>query len=260
VALRYSDDGRPVGFDPDTDIALADAFEEVRQMHSSATPLTVRKFIIGAALNYRVSGLTGYAAEYQESFIRIDRPNLPAFRMPKDEFTSIPCDFWRIGMAIARNAKAEFEAGNLGHITEMTASDLPYRMRDRQSTALQNERVSLSQIAYGVHFPKAHFLALAEDPAWQSWGSISAAIDSRRQQGAPPKWKWDEVKVALTIEAAHNPDVLTQGAGPIRQFINDHMRHLHGEQLPERKEVDRYVALFSQLWSDLEDEGAPIDS
>lgn len=66
--------------------------------------------------------------------------------------------------------------------------------------------------------------------------------------------------MALTIEAAHNPDILTQGAGPIRQFINDYMRHLHGEQLPERKEVDRYVDLFSRLWKDLADEGPPIDS
>lgn len=258
--MRYSDDGRPVGFDPDTDIALADAFEEVRQMHPTATPLTVRKFIIGAALNGDQSGLTGFAAEYQESFIRIDRPHLPAFRMPKDEFTSIPCDFWRIGMAIGPQAGAEFASGNLGRITEMTASDLAYRMRDRHSSALQNERVSLSQIAYGVYFPKAHLLALAADPGWQAWGTISTAIDSRKQQGAPAKWKWDEVKAALTMEAARNADILTQGAGPIRQFINDHMRHLHGEQLPERKEVDRYVDLFSRLWKDLADEGPPIDS
>ncbi|WP_292937298.1 MULTISPECIES: hypothetical protein [unclassified Novosphingobium] len=249
-----------MGFDPEIDISLSDAFEAVRQMHTTATPLTVRKFLIGVALHGDQSGLAGYVSEYRESCVRIDRPDLSAFQVQPEHFTSIPCDFWRIGMAIGANAKAEFAVGNLGHITEMTASELPYRLRDRYSTDLQNERVSLSQIAYGIHFPKAQLLALAEDPGWQAWGAVSTAIDGRRKHGAPTQWKWDEVKVALTVEAARNPDILNQGAGPIRQFINDYMRQLHCDQLPERKEVQRYVERFSCLWNDLEDEGPPLDS
>lgn len=255
--MIYSDDGSPLGFDPEIDISLADAFEAVRQMHKTAAPLSVRKFLVGIALQGKQSLITGFASCFREPYTRIDRPDLPAFQNPPEKFTSIPCDFWRIGMAIGPNAKAEFGNGNLGHITEMTASELPYRLRDRYPTELQNERVSLSQIAYSIHFPKAQLLVLAEDPGWQAWGAVSTAIDDRRKQGAPREWKWDEVKTALTVEAARNPEILTQGAGPIRQFINDRMRKLHYEQLPERKEVQRYADLFSFLWNSLEDESPP---
>ncbi|OYX67028.1 MAG: hypothetical protein B7Y88_04190 [Sphingomonadales bacterium 32-64-17] len=253
--MEYTEDGKPKGFDPEHDISLSQAVDVVMHMHPSAKPLTVRKFLIGIAVHDNESGICGYAARFEESYVRIDRPDTSPFRAPPDVFVAIPSDFWRIGMAINNDARSSFEANNLGHITEVTASELPYRMRDKAYGDLQNERVNLTQFAWGVHFPKNSLMALAEDPQWQAWGDVALALQNRGRRGRPPAWKWDEVKAALTIEAAQNPEILNGGAGPIVQFINYEMRQRHYEQIPDRKDVDAFVRHFSWLWA--EDEPPP---
>ena len=256
--MEYTDDGEPKGFDPEHDISLSGALDLVMHMHPSAKPLTVRKFLIGIAVHDNESGICGYAERFEESYVRIDRTEASPFRGTPECFVGIPCDFWRIGMAIDDDARGCFAANNLGHITEITASELPYRMRDMAYGELQNERVNLAQFAWGVHFPRRRLIALAEDLQWQEWGDVPLAVQNRGKRGRPAAWKWDEVKAALTIEAAQNPAILKGGAGPLVQFINGEMRRLHYEQLPDRKDVDAYVRHFSWLWND-DDPFAPTD-
>ncbi len=256
--MEYTSDGEPKGFDPANDIALADALNFVMGMHETARPLTVRKFIVGIAIHGNESGITAFAGHYEESYVRLDRTEPNVYRASPERFAAIPCDFWRIGMAIDENAGGCFANNNLGHITEMTASELPYRMRDMTHGELQNERVNLAQSAWGVHFPRHSLIALADDPEWQAWGHVALALQNRGKRGRPHTWKWDEVKAALTIEAARNPDILSGGSGPIIQFINDAMRQMHFEQLPDIKDVEAYARRFSGLWSE-SDLGPPAD-
>ncbi|MEZ5744354.1 MAG: hypothetical protein R3D89_11695 [Sphingomonadaceae bacterium] len=251
--MEYTEDGEPNGFDPEHDISLSGALDLVMHMHPTAKPLTVRKFLIGIAVHDNESGICGYAERFEESYVRIDRPDASMFRATPENFAAIPSDFWRIGMAIGEDARGCFAANNLSHITEVTASELPYRMRDMSYGELQNDRVDLAQFARGVHFPKQRLIALAEDPQWQAWGDVALLLQNRGKRGRPPAWKWDEVKAALTIEAAQNPEILEGGAGPIVQFINNEMRRLHYEQLPDRKEVDAYVRQFSWLWAEADE-------
>lgn len=227
-------------------------------MHKTAKPRTVRKFLIGVALHGNESGICGYAERFEESYVRLDRSEVVSYLGEPETFSPISADFWRIGMAISDGAGASFAANNLSHETELTASELPYRMRDRTTLGIQNERVILTQSAWGVHFPRQRLTALAEDPQWQAWGDVALALRDRGMRGRPKVWKWDEVKVALTIEAAQNPEILRQGPGAIVQFINDELRHRHFEQIPDRKEVDAYVRRFSALWEPPE-LGPPVD-
>ncbi len=256
--MSSTNTGCEPGFCPDTFITLGDACTTIAQIHKTAKPATIRKFLVGAAFYGNQSGLEGYAERFEESYVRLDRSDVGAYRATPETYSSIPRDFWRIQMALSEDAKRVFAVGNLSHITEMTVSELPYRLRDRGADSLQNERVCLSQFAWGVHFPREHLLALVEDPEWQAWGSVALALRIRGKQGHPKVWKWDEVKVALTIEAARNPEILKKGPGAIVQFMNDEFRHRHHEQIPERKEVDAYVKYFAALWAAPE-EGAPTD-
>ena len=253
--MEYNKAGEPKGFDPEHDISLSEALDLVMHMHPSAKPLTVRKFLIGIAIHENQTGLCGFAQRFEESYVRIDRPEPTLFRGAPEYFMGIPHDFWRIGMAIDENASGCFAANDLGHVTTVSVSDLPYRLRDMSNGDLQNERVELAQFAWCIHFPKPKLIALAEDPQWQAWGDVSLALQNRGKRGRPATWKWDEVKVALTIEAARNPRLLGRGSGPIREFINSEMRRLHYEQIPDRNDVDRYVNLFSDLWG-----GPPPDA
>lgn len=256
--MEYTEAGEPKGFDSANDVALADALKLVMQMHEGAKPRTVRKFLVGIAIHGNESGISVFAERYEESYVRLDRAEADVFRAQPERLVSIPCDFWRIGMAIDADASGCFAASNLGHTTEMTGSELPYRMRDRTSGELHNERVRLSQLAWGVHFPRRSLIALAEDPNWQAWGNVASALQNRGRRGRPQVWKWDEAKVALTIEAARNPEIIRGGTGPIVQFINDEMRQMHFEQLPDIKDVEAYARRFFGLWSE-PDLGPPID-
>ncbi len=246
--MEYSEEGEPKGFDPEHDISLSDAFALVKQMHPTATSLTVRKFIIGIAIHGNESRICGYAERFEESYVRIDDPEGGIYRGRPEHFASVDPDFWRIGMAITDNPEGSFAANNLHHVTDMTVGELPYRMRDMGNGELQSQKVRLSQFAWGVHFPKEDLIRLANDREWQAWGAVATALQNRGKRGRPPTWKWDEVKASLTIEAARNPAILAKGAGPIVQFINAEMRRRHWEQVPDRKEVDEYIDNFRWLW------------
>ncbi|MDA9918633.1 hypothetical protein N9D37_01980 [Erythrobacter sp.] len=230
-------------------VPLSGALDVVRHMHTSAKPMTVRKFLVGIAIHGSDSGMLAYAERFDESYVRLDREHASVYHSSPRHFESIPNDFWRIGMACGEEANSSFAANSIDHNTELTVSELSPRIRDMAYGELQSERVRLTQIAVGIHFPLERLLALAKDPEWQAWGSVAQAISNRGKNGRPKEWKWDEVKSALTIEAARNPEILAGGAGKIIQFINDEMRHLHYEQLPDRKEVDAYVRHFSYLWA-----------
>lgn len=235
------------GFDPDRYIMLSDAFSLVSNMHESARPLTVRKFLIGIALHGNQSGVCGYANRFKESYVRLDSEVTAPYRSKQEKGEAIPIDFWRIGMALDHEAAASFAANNLGHISELTASELPYRMRDTGDGGLQNERVQLIQLANDVHFFRAPLEALASDPQWQAWGDVAQALENRRKHGRPAEWKWDQVKVALTIEAARYPSIIDAGPGPIVQFINTEMAQLHYGGVPDQKDVYAYARLFSEV-------------
>jgi hypothetical protein len=249
AGLEYTEQGEPKGFDSQQDISLSSALCVVMHLHPSAKPETVRKFIVGIAIQSTDSGMLGYAERFEESYVRLDRKQTSVYRSSPERFAAIPTDFWRISMAVDENAKASFAADAIDHHTEMTASELPYRIRDSSYGELQSDRVRLSQIAKGIHFPLEKLIALARDAEWQAWGGVAAKLERRGKRGRPQTWKWDEVKSALTIEAARNPEILQGGAGGIVQFINDEMRRLHHEQIPDRKEVDDYVRHFSSLWA-----------
>lgn len=234
-------DFEPEGFRNDEDISLLDAEMLVKELHPTATTLTIRKFLIGLPLHGAISG---YAESYREGFERLDELEHGPYDGGHDKFTSIPYDFWRIEMAILQ----DFASGCLANEVEMTQSELPYRMRRAVgSSELENERVKLWQKATNIHFPKADLIRFADEREWQAWGSTAKALMDPRKKGRPAAWKWDEAKVALTIEASQRPAVL-QSAGSIVEFINDHMRMLHHDDLPNQKEVYAYARLFSGLW------------
>ena len=256
--LEYTEEGEPKGFDPVHDISLSEALDWVMHKHTFAKPLTVRKFLIGIAIHGNDSGILGYAERFEESYVRVDRLKVAPYRSPPESFTSIPNDFWQIGMALDHEAKDCFAANNLGHIMEIALGELPYRMRDMGHGELQTESVRLAQFAWGVHFPRQRLIALAEDPQWQAWGDVALALQNRGKRGRPQVWKWDEVKAALTVAVAQNPEILKDGPGAIVQFINSEMRRLHYDQIPDRKEVDAYVRHFSRLWGE-PDTGPPAD-
>jgi hypothetical protein len=256
--LEHTEHGEPKGFDPDLYISLSQALDLVMHMHPSARPETVRKFLIGIAIHDIETGICGYSERFEESYVRIDRAEPSLYRATPEHFSAIPSDFWRMGMAMGNEAGRSFAVHNLGHVTELTVSELPYRMRDMPYGELQNERIRLTQFAWGVHFPKQTLIGLAEDPKWQVWADVALALRNRGMRGRPPAWKWDEVKAALTIEASRNPEILQKGPGPILQFINFEMRRLHHEQLPDRKDVDAYVRHFSWLWQTPDPDAPPI--
>jgi hypothetical protein len=234
-------DFEPEGFCNDEDISLFDAEMLVKARHPKAKTSTIRKFLVGLPLH---GAITGYAESYLEVFERLDEPQHGLYDGGLDKFTGIPCDFWRIEMAILQ----DFASGCLTNEVKMTQSELPYRMRRAVGSGeLENERVRLWQKATNIHFPKADLIRFAEEPEWQAWGSTATALINRRMNGRPAGWKWDEAKVALTIEASQRPAVL-QNLGSIVAFINDQMQMLHHGDFPEKKDVYAYARLFSGLW------------
>lgn len=238
------------GYDPEYFISLADAFTLVSNMKKAAKPRTVRKFLIGAAMHGSQSGLEVFAEKYQESYTRIDR-NCSQFTHTEYQ-ARIPTDFWRICMAIEPEAPACFYHSNLAHISQMTMSELPYRMRDPSGGELQNEQVELFQMATDVHLAKKSLIELAKDGQWQHWGAIDKAL----ARGRRPKWQWDKVIIALTREAASNPTILDEGVGPIVDFMKHEFEGLNDGGRPDDADMYYYARKLAVTYSEPEG-GAP---
>lgn len=237
-------------FDAEDWMPLSEAYEYVRTLHPTATPLTVRKFLVAISFCQSQSLIGVYAETYRESAVRIDRDDAPLLRRICEQGESIPVDFWRLGMAMEPLADGSFKASNLASSTQLTVAELPYRMRDKGGGEIQSEQVELLQMAEGVHFQRDGLIALAVDPSWQRWWDLAYQIAGNRgARGRPASWSWDRVKVELTIEAARNPEILNFGPAPIVAYMTETMRQLHDDQIPDHKTFYEYANLFLGLWN-----------
>lgn len=238
-------EAQPAPFDPKNWISIPDAMAlaQSRKRGENSTMRRVRKSIIGALVHERDSRLEAIAAEYREGFDRIESEPPTIFRGAIEIGKIVPCDFWRIGLAWDESADHAFATGTFSIDQIVPQAALPFRLRDKEADP--TERVRLWQVARGVHLSRAVFEALVDDRQFFQWGNIADAGKIRK--GAAQRWKWHEALAALTFEASQNPQILRDGTGPIIAFLNDEMRRLHFDQVPDGAEVWRVAQAFAQI-------------
>lgn len=233
-------------------VPIGDAIGEILRA-KKASHLTARKFIIGLA----AEGWIAVRAErFVETVYRLDQPEFGSFKAawPEDERSiTIYRDFWTYGLAVKPDAEASFNRGIITRQSEREWSDLPFRIRKNGGDQTRDERCQLVQAAIGVVVPLKKLLAFAEDPGWKGW---AASIEAEKKRGRVPKWKWDQVKALVTIEASRSPDFLGRGVGPIVEFMIAEFRHLHFNDHPDLSEIYDYARLLIAMNGEV-DEGPP---
>lgn len=235
------------GLDSEHWISVPEAVAFIKQLRPKAKDSAVRKLILGALIHSSDSRLEAIAVSFREEFHRIERNPPTSYKAPTAHKEVIYPDFWRIGMAWDEYADHAFATGDFIFIGEMTQSELPYRLRDSDTT-LGSERVRLFQEARGVSVGRTVLGALVRDRQWRQWGEILDAVTNKGRRGKARMWKWDEVAAALAMEASAHPAILREGPGPIVRFINDEMRRLHFDDVPDQGDVYRFAQLFSRMW------------
>lgn len=226
-----------MSFDKEHFVRLPSAIALVSDVRRRVSSLSARKFLVGIA---KAGIIDAFAERYTETVQRIDEVDLPMLRFAPEIGSVIPIDFWRYSLAVEAESEQCFRAGNLGNDYSIGFDQLPYRFRKNFAVELPDKRMRLFQLAEGVYFPRADLEAYLRDPKWQSW---IAEPEPSRKRGRIPEWKWDEVKAALTREAASDSDLLKQGTGAIVNFMAAEFRHLHDEQQPDLSELYAYAQL-----------------
>ena len=252
-----SDDTKaPAPFDPAHWISIPDAVALVRSRKrgkdTEKQPL-IRKFILGALVRRRDSGLEAIALEFRESFERLsdDQPSL--YRAPSERETIVDADFWSLQHAHGEAADYSFQTGNFSWTGEVSWTDMPPHLRDRDADPRAMFR--LHREAEGVHVDRPCLEALIAERDWRQWASIAEVARARRQ--APPlRFMWNEVAGLLAVEASFRPEILRQGPGPVIRFVTEELTRLNDGNPPDAGEVSKFARYFWKHWPP-SDEVAP---
>jgi hypothetical protein len=224
-------------------LSASECVNFARLVYPRALAITVQKSIVGMAASgalYAVAGTLDECVAPLEG--GIGKRDLGV----KDN-ESVPLDFWRYEHATGRNSSASFQSSSFAVCIETTADELPYRFRRVVDGETHGGRCRLSQSASGVQFDGKQFEALISDPNWQRWTKAIDENERINRRGVLPRWKWDEVKARITVQASLNASLITSGVQPIVTEMVAAFKMLYNDDHPELTDIYRYARLVEEL-------------